>query len=228
MQNHPCFAAMKDRKIFFDDKPFYIVYTLTEPLQVLAKKESTLFLKNPSKAELEKSIDRLENSKLEAVVAWVDSVKDTFKTMKSLLKWLKAGGGLVKNELDEYLFIFRRGKWDLPKGKLDEGETMKECALREVREETGLQEIALGERLLRTWHVYHGYGKHVLKQTTWYRMECPKDQALVPQTEEDIEEVGWFQRAHWSVVLENTFPSIVDVLGAEEAYNRQINDALDK
>ena len=126
-----------------------------------------------------------------------------------------AAGGIVKNEEGAILMIFRRGKWDLPKGKLDKGETMKECAIREVREETGLKDVVLGERLLRTWHIYTGYGNHVLKQTTWYNMDCPKNQKLVPQTEEDIEKIAWYKKEEWPTVLENTFRSIEDVLAAE-------------
>jgi len=99
---------------------------------------------------------------------------------------IRAGGGLVENEKGEVLFMFRRGKWDLPKGKLDPGETLESCALREVKEETGVSQLELIQFLLVTEHEYEERGLFILKETHWYRMKTTSHESLIPQTEEDI------------------------------------------
>ncbi|MEP7279651.1 MAG: NUDIX domain-containing protein, partial [Bacteroidota bacterium] len=110
--------------------------------------------------------------------------------------------------------IFRRGKWDLPKGKLDKGETLDQCALREVSEETGLQNIQLQEFLMATYHTYHENGHFILKESHWYNMTTSDKQKLVPQTAEEISEARWVQPSAINELLNNTFPSVQDVLVA--------------
>ena len=127
---------------------------------------------------------------------------------------IQAGGGLVQNEKGELLFIFRRGKWDLPKGKLDPGETLEACALREVREETGLQVLELKKFLLVTLHEYEEQGILLLKESHWYLMYAPGDQILIPQTAEDITDLRWLGQAGFKIILSNTYPSIAEVLRA--------------
>ncbi|HSK14095.1 MAG TPA: NUDIX domain-containing protein, partial [Phnomibacter sp.] len=125
---------------------------------------------------------------------------------------ITAGGGIVLNDLDETLFIYRRGKWDLPKGKLDEGETIEECALREVKEETGLKIVELISKVGNTYHTYHEKKKHILKTTVWFKMLAPGHQELRPQTEEDIEEMVWSSPGNWNEVFSNTYPLIPIIL----------------
>ncbi len=135
-----------------------------------------------------------------------------FADLKTLYKYIEAAGGFIKNEQDEYLFIFRRGKWDLPKGKLEKGETPEIAAIREVQEETGLQFVKEKSLRCTTWHTYDTYGEPVLKQTYWFNMETTKNQDSKPQTEEDITELQWLPESEFSKVLGNTFPSIVEVM----------------
>ena len=138
--------------------------------------------------------------------------KHIFADLKTLYKYIEAAGGFIKNEHDEYLFIFRRGKWDLPKGKLEKGETPEIAAIREVQEETGLQLVKEKSLRCTTWHTYDTYGEPVLKQTYWFNMETTKNQDSKPQTEEDITELQWLPESEFSKVLGNTFPSIVQVM----------------
>src|ERR1700712_23652 len=86
------------------------------------------------------------------------------------MKIIYAAGGLVINEKNEILFMFRRKVWDLPKGKVDPGESNEEAAIREVAEETGLRQIVLHEPLINTHHTYEEKGKMIRKQTHWFRM----------------------------------------------------------
>jgi 8-oxo-dGTP pyrophosphatase MutT (NUDIX family) len=129
---------------------------------------------------------------------------------------LLAAGGLVENEKGEILFMFRRGKWDLPKGKLDPGETLEECALREVEEETGVGQLELKKFLLQTLHEYEELGKVIEKKTHWFLMSTTSHQSLIPQIEEDITELRWIAAANFEIVLRNTYPAIVEVLRAGE------------
>ncbi|HEU4608387.1 MAG TPA: NUDIX domain-containing protein, partial [Chitinophagaceae bacterium] len=124
---------------------------------------------------------------------------------------VKAAGGLVLNEKEEVLLIFRRGKWDMPKGKLDPGESLDFCALREVEEETGLGNLQLKEHLITTYHTYDESGKHILKESHWYRIHAKGEQVLTPQTEEEITEVRWVPPKQLKNYQLETFPSIIQV-----------------
>lgn len=129
-------------------------------------------------------------------------------------KIIKAGGGLVRNGEGELLLIFRRGKWDLPKGKLDEGETIEACAMREVEEETGVKHLALGELISVTWHEYFDkwVGEEVIKETHWFKMDVAGVPALVPQTEEDITAIEWTKKSDLPKRMEQSYITIIDVL----------------
>jgi 8-oxo-dGTP pyrophosphatase MutT (NUDIX family) len=125
-----------------------------------------------------------------------------------------AGGGIVTNELGELLMIFRRGKWDLPKGKLDEGESIEDCAIREVEEETGVKNLKLGAKLLVTEHEYFDkwVDADVIKETHWFRMFVSGVPALVPQTEEDITEIEWTPISKVAIRLNESYETIKTVL----------------
>ena len=125
-----------------------------------------------------------------------------------------AAGGIVTNTEGKILMIFRRGKWDLPKGKLDEGETIAECAVREVEEETGLKDIHLGNFLLITEHQYLDpwLKTEVIKETHWFTMKITSEQKLVPQTEEDITAIQWVTREELITCLQHTYTNIITVI----------------
>lgn len=140
--------------------------------------------------------------------------KVVFNQIKKSVKVIEAAGGLVKSEENKYLFIKRNGFWDLPKGKLEEKEKKKDAAVREVEEECGIKVKSLGEKILKTYHVYEIKGKIVLKVSYWYNMKSKANQKLIPQLEEGITEVKWIGRDNWNMVKENTYPSILEVLNA--------------
>lgn len=123
-----------------------------------------------------------------------------------------AGGGIVQNKQGEILFMFRRGKWDLPKGKLDEGETIEACAVREVEEETGLTNIHLGKLIGITNHKYTMDNILYEKDTHWYEMKVNDEQTLVPQTEEDILELKWIKNSDLQQYLTDSYENIREII----------------
>jgi 8-oxo-dGTP pyrophosphatase MutT (NUDIX family) len=135
-------------------------------------------------------------------------VWDHFKKHFTLIE---AAGGFVLNEENELLCIHRLGKWDLPKGKLEEGEKIEECAIREVEEECGIEQLQITTKVFHTYHTYILKGQPILKQTHWYGMKTFK-QELTPQTEEDITEVIWADANKLLEIVEHTYPNIKIVI----------------
>lgn len=131
---------------------------------------------------------------------------DCEAAIKKPFRISRAAGGVVVKDAKN-LLIFRRGKWDLPKGKLDEGESSRKAAAREVAEETGVR-VLVGERICTTWHVYTLDGNRILKRTKWYQMSVINDSRMAPQAEEDIEKVEWLNRRDTLLALTNSFSSI--------------------
>jgi len=134
-----------------------------------------------------------------------------------------AAGGLVTNPQGEILWIYRRGFWDLPKGKLDDGETIQTCALREVQEETGIKGVQLHEMLCYTNHNYFDkyLNEEVIKRTYWFHMSIPNLQNGIPQTTEDIEKIEWHALNTARHCLDNTYDNILEVI---ENYRLKINN----
>ncbi|HMR20352.1 MAG TPA: NUDIX domain-containing protein [Sphingobacterium sp.] len=139
-------------------------------------------------------------------------IKKILKNTLSCLKIIKAAGGLVKNGKGEYLFIHRLGKWDLPKGKVEDHEKMSEAAVREVEEECGIKVNYLGKKIITTYHTYYMGGKFVLKETEWYDMGVNKTPKLIPQTAEDITQAVWFKKKDIYKIKDNTYPLIEEIL----------------
>jgi ADP-ribose pyrophosphatase YjhB (NUDIX family) len=133
--------------------------------------------------------------------------KEDFEKFACDFHIIHAAGGIVRNEANEILMIFRLGKWDLPKGKVEEGEQWAEAALREVQEETGLHAITLGEPLPSTFHTYELRGESILKETHWFAMQAPK-QSLIPQAEEDISQAVWVPINEVDTKMELSYPSL--------------------
>ena len=125
-----------------------------------------------------------------------------------------AAGGLVTNENNELLMIFRRGKWDLPKGKLDDGETIEQCAVREVEEETGIGNVELGDLIGLTFHEYFDrwINDEAIKETHWYEMKVKGSPTPTPQEEEHIEKIIWANDAAIKECLKNSYPNIEDII----------------
>src|SRR5690606_25519357 len=138
--------------------------------------------------------------------------KRIFKKLTSKIKTIEAAGGIVKNGKGKYLFIYRLGKWDLPKGKVDRGEKTSDAAVREVEEECGINVDYRGPKLASTYHLYKLKGELVIKKTTWYEMGVNKAPKLTPQKSEDITKAVWLDTDDLHKVQANTYPLIEDLL----------------
>ncbi len=143
-----------------------------------------------------------------------DDPHSMFQEFRDGFTVIEAAGGLVKNSRGERLLIFRHDTWDLPKGKIDPGETTEEAALREVREECGISSLELGRQLQTTYHIYEEKGTQILKVTYWYRMYSD-EKTLTPQVEEGITELAWIPEDDMDEIFENTYPNIELLLLAE-------------
>jgi len=144
-----------------------------------------------------------------------DNPKKTLKKFFEAFTYVKAAGGLV-NYQNKMLWIYRNGKWDLPKGKIDRKEKKSHAALREVKEETGLQGFfSIEHKLTVTYHAYFAYEKSALKKTTWYKMSYVGELKGKPQKEEGISKVKWFLSDKLDLPLSVTYPLIRDLVLSE-------------
>lgn len=148
---------------------------------------------------------------LQRIYIPTDDVEGTYRAICSEFIEVNAGGGLVSNRRGDYLLISRNGLWDLPKGHQDPGEEIGTTALREVCEETGIDQIELRELICVTDHCYRRNDKWHLKHTWWYDMLYTDPEDLTPQREEDISKAAWVAKSSLPPYLLNTYPSIVEV-----------------
>lgn len=146
---------------------------------------------------------------LESVTLTSNNYSAAVKFIKSKFKIIEAGGGIVYHK-DKSLLIYRLGKWDLPKGKIEKGESTLEGAKREVEEECNV-EVSVLDKVCVTWHTYVQKDRDILKKTTWYHMECIDDANMKPQLDEGIDEVKWMNKKEVSIALYTSYFSIQHV-----------------
>lgn len=196
------------QKIYYNNKPLI----LTDDRECPRKYSEFVLLSGASAFHFKEAIRLLDRMDTKGVVI-LDEDKELLE--KELL-WsfypLHSGGGIVLNENGDVLMIFRRGKWDLPKGKLDEGEDIEQCSVREVQEETGLKTVRIKSKICNTLHIYPMNSKLILKYTAWYLMQGSSSEQLLPQKEENIEHVMWVKPSEIPALLTNSFETIGDVL----------------
>jgi 8-oxo-dGTP pyrophosphatase MutT (NUDIX family) len=180
------------------------------------------------KKHLSNYIDMCEKSgRLSKIVFHYEDSKQLILDFLEIYRVVPAAGGLVINEFGEILFIFRRGHWDLPKGKAEKGETKKQTAIREVQEETGISKINVLGKLSVTDHTYKSKGERLIKKSYWYLMQTKK-QKLVPQVAEDIEIATWMNLEEFYKQKRKAYLSIYDVLDAYQRWLIKHHMSFDK
>ncbi len=196
-------------KVFYQDRIIY----LTEDFTSNFNSNYGLFYKfyNPDELkELLKLFGFITNIK--KLFVFHSNLDQLFHQFSSCFVNITSAGGLVINSEGKVLIIRRRGKWDLPKGKTEAGENYEETALREVIEETGIQDLEIVKPLLTTYHIYNNEKDQILKKNIWFDMRSSSNEELHPQIEEEIKEAVWFDPEDLSLILGNTFLSVIDVL----------------
>ncbi len=176
------------------------------------EKNDGLFYKYQKKEELSELLDVFEKlHEIKTLYILHENEDQLFELVKSCFTIVEAAGGVVRRNDGMILSIFRRGKWDLPKGKVEKGEFYKQTALREVQEECGLTHLETGKKLVETYHVYHEHDKKILKRTIWYEMQLLTDEQPVMQTEEGITDYKWLDYKNISDIMKNTYESLKDI-----------------
>ncbi len=187
-------------KIFVGDKPIILSTTTVNKPGVKSYKLKKVFLRN--------IVRKLNNSSLEKVYL---VHKNEEKLLKKFLKKAPnviAGGGKVYNTKGKVLFIFRNGKWDLPKGKIEKGESIEETAVREVEEETGVKRLKIVKPLETTYHIFKRRGRYRIKITYWFEMQTKFEGKLYPQEKEGITKVKWLGKKKTQKALQNSYSNI--------------------
>ena len=135
-----------------------------------------------------------------------------WKVFRSLFSYIKAAGGLVRNDKDELLMIYRNKHWDLPKGKMEKGETPDETAIREVEEECGIKKLKIKKKLDSSYHIFFKDNKECMKRSYWFEMSCSDSSKPVPQAEEGIEEAKWMSREEVRKIANKVYSSLQEIL----------------
>ena len=196
------------RKIYFEKRCIMICspddQALSDPNAIMFKLGEDL--------DIHDLVGMVETSgSLQRICIPTGDIEDTYRRICSEFKEVNAGGGLVSNRRGDYLLISRNGLWDLPKGHQDPGEPIETTALREVQEETGINELELRGLICITDHCYRRDGIWHLKHTWWYDMLYTDPTDLTPQREEDISKAAWVAKSSLPPFLRNTYPSIAEV-----------------
>ena len=188
----------------------YKIFVGNKPIILTTKVEKETNFKNflIDSVDINKVLTKLKKDKYDAVHLIGADKQSLLKSFLSLLPNVIAGGGKVHNNKNEILFIFRNGKWDLPKGKAEPKETINQTALREVEEETGISGLSIIKPLDITYHVFKRMDQFYIKITYWFKMHSDYEGVLIPQEKEGITEVEWISESKLTKVLNNSYANI--------------------
>ena len=191
-------------KVFVNDKPIILTSEISE---------DKLYKTYPLKyVDLPRVIRSLRKNTNKGVYLYH---KNEDKLLKKFLKKFPnviAGGGKVYNSIGKVLFIYRNDKWDLPKGKVESGESIELGAIREVEEETGVKGLRITRPLETTYHIFKRNGRYKIKITYWYEMQTSFDGKLVPETNEGITKVKWLGKKKQVKALKNSYANIRELM----------------
>jgi 8-oxo-dGTP pyrophosphatase MutT (NUDIX family) len=186
-------------KVFVNDTPIIITSS--------TKKENNFPVYIFKNVVLDEIIHKLKNGYLEGVNLYSTDLENDWSLFLNNIKVVSAAGGLVLNLKKEVLFIYRNNIWDLPKGRIEKGETIEKTAIREVEEECGIFNLSINKKLITTYHVYFQNGIK-LKETHWFLMHSDYNKELIPQIEEGITDVLFKNDTEIHLALQNTYANI--------------------
>ena len=186
--------------IFFEDTPIYLTN--------LSDTNSCNHFFDIDNIDLIKMIDDIESNRIDSICFYDANIDKLWKKFTKKFKIIEAAGGVVLNDKKEILFIYRNHKWDIPKGKVEKGETIENAAIREVIEECGIEGLKLIKDLDKTYHIYKYKGNYILKITHWFLMNSNYNGTFTPQLKEGITEVAWIPTENLTQVIDNTYANI--------------------
>lgn len=204
-------------KVFVNDIPIILS---TE--KDIGKRYKSIPIKT---VKLKKLIKKMYNGEQLYINLYHPKEKKLLKHLRKKLKLYIAGGGLVYNAKNEILFIHRNGRWDIPKGKIEKGESIEECAIREVEEETGVKGLEITKPLEITYHVFKRNGKFCLKETFWFEMRTTSTDELTPQKNEGIKKARWLNFEKSQKALDKSYEN-VKLLFPKEYLIKHPNDRV--
>ena len=187
-------------KVFVNDRSLFLTN------EILKETDFQFFLLDS--VDIKQVIVKMFQNKIHNAYLYHPDEKEIMKKLKSKIPVNKAGGGLVYNQNGDVLFIFRNGKWDLPKGGIKKEELIEACAIREVEEETGVSGLKIGTKLQKTYHIFKRNGSYKLKITHWFEMTTDFEGIPVGQLEEGIEKVAWLNPEQIKEALKNSYENI--------------------
>ena len=189
-------------KVFFNQKPIILTTSFVEQ----TKESPVFFLKFANKKSI---VAALRSKKVSQLYLYHAKEEKLWPLFYEIFKVIEASGGIVQHRSSKkFLFIYRNQKWDIPKGRIEEGESVQYAAIREVEEETGVTDLVITRTLPTTLHLFHRNGKYRLKKTYWYAMETDFQGELNPQEEEGIQKAEWVKREAIPALFENAYLNI--------------------
>ena len=185
-------------KVFFNES------LLTFDIESRPEAKNILF---HHESQFDEAFHLLSNSDVKHINIFSDDIKEVWEKFTNYFKVIKAAGGIVRNNLNQILFIYRLGKWDLPKGKIEEGESIEESAIREIEEECSITSLEINHFLIPTYHIYY-QKEYIIKETFWFDVQYNGTKEPQPQIEEGIEKVIWVNENEIAKLMENSYPNI--------------------
>ena len=187
-------------KVFVNDRPLFLTN------EIFKETDFQLFLLES--VDFKHLIVKMFQNKIHKAYLYYPDEKEIMKVLKTKIPVNKAGGGLVYNKNGDVLFIFRNGKWDLPKGGTEKGEDIEQTSMREVEEETGVNGLKIIKKLQKTYHIFKRNGVYKLKITHWFEMQTDFEGIPEGQIDEGIDKVEWKNPTQIQEALKNSYENI--------------------
>lgn len=191
-------------KVFINDTPIILTNRRIEDAH-----HEVFLLKE---VDINYLIERVQKNNLKKACLYHKNEKKLIKNLKKKIDYMKAAGGLVVNQEGKFLFIYRNGKWDLPKGRKEKGETVEVAAMREIEEETGVNSLQIDRFLDKTYHIFKRNGSYKLKITHWFLMHTDFKGKTNPETKEGIEQAVWLTADEAREKLSKSYANIASLL----------------
>ena len=192
-------------KVFFNQKPLILTSKILESTD----SNPLIHIKFSSKNQILKAV---KAKKTESVYIYHKNIKKLWKIFIKKFPIIDAAGGLVERSDGKILFIYRNNRWDLPKGGVEKKELIIEAAQREVKEETGLADLIVINKIGETYHIFNNGKNFRLKRTYWFKMKSDYQGELFPQEEEGIISAEWINKKRIPEILKNAYENIKEIV----------------